>query len=90
MNTDLIASGSSDGFVRLWKITDLKNGKKLQALLEIPVQGFVNGLQFANEGRQLFVAVGQEHRLGRWWKISESVKNAVLVFDLIWNEEKST
>lgn len=57
------------------------HGKRLEALLQIPVEGFVNGLSFANGGKQLFVAVGQEHRLGRWWRNS-AAKNAILIFEL--------
>lgn len=64
-------------------------GRKLESLLEIPVEGFVNGLAFANGGKQLLVAVGQEHRLGRWWKIG-GAKNAVLVFDLDWEENEAS
>lgn len=86
VNTDLIASGSSNGLVRLWKMSDF--GKKLQPLLEIPVEGFINNLAFANGGRQLLVAVGQEHRLGRWWRIGKA-KNAVLIFDLEWDEKEA-
>lgn len=65
------------------------HGRKLESLLDIPVEGFVNGLSFANGGKQLLVAVGQEHRLGRWWRISQA-KNAVLIFDLEWDENEES
>lgn len=79
VNADLVASGSCDGFIRLWQMSD--NGRKFNQILEIPVTGFVNGLTFTADGRTLIAAIGQEHRLGRWWRISES-KNQVLIIDL--------
>lgn len=47
----------------------------------MPVVGFVNGLAFTGDARRLIVAVGQEHRLGRWWRIKEAV-NSILVVPL--------
>lgn len=80
INTDLVASGSCDGFVRIWKSSD--NYRELSLLFEVPVTGFVNSLAFTNDGGQLIAAVGQEHRLGRWWRIKEA-KNHVLVIPLL-------
>ncbi|XP_055841479.1 U3 small nucleolar RNA-interacting protein 2 [Episyrphus balteatus] len=79
VNADLIASGSCDGFIRLWQMSD--NGRKLTQIHQIPVPGFINSLTFTPDGLTLIAAVGQEHRLGRWWRIKES-KNQILIIDL--------
>jgi ribosomal RNA-processing protein 9 len=44
-------------------------------------KGFVNGLAFAQSGRFLAAAVGQEHRLGRWWS-HKAVKNGLALVKL--------
>lgn len=74
-NTDLIATGSCDGLIRVWKCTE--RFIALLPLLEIPVEGFVNDIQFTNNG-YLVAAIGQEHRLGRWSRI-KSARNRVMV-----------
>jgi ribosomal RNA-processing protein 9 len=38
-------------------------------------------MAFTSDGDYLIVGVGQEHRLGRWWKIREA-KNGILVIPL--------
>jgi ribosomal RNA-processing protein 9 len=68
--------GSCDGSVRIWR-----SGKKILQVFSIPVQGFVNCLEFSQDGDYLVVAIGQEHRLGRWWKLKE-VKNQVIIIPL--------
>jgi ribosomal RNA-processing protein 9 len=71
--TDLVASGSTDGYVRLWKIEALSS---LREILTVAVCGFVNALSFSASGNYLIAGIGQEHRLGRWMKL-KPVKNAV-------------
>jgi ribosomal RNA-processing protein 9 len=71
-NSDLLASGSYDGFVRLWRFApDLS---LLEQVGCIATPGFVNGLLLRVTAREesvirgeLIAAVGTEHRLGRWW-----------------------
>lgn len=80
VNTDLVASGSHDGFVKLWK---LENNFKFASLLtKIPVEGFINCLGFTSDGTRLIVAVSKEHKLGRWTTI-KSVKNCVMIIPFI-------
>ncbi|KAI8504098.1 pre-rRNA processing protein [Branchiostoma belcheri] len=111
-NSDLIASGSSDGHIRLWQCGD--NFKSVQPLFSIPVVsdptvarqyplargvtttgwlvvtalangyclgtvGFVNGLKFSSDGSLLVAAVGQEHRLGRWWRLKPARNSLVII-----------
>lgn len=66
--------------IRVWKLGD--NYRDLVLLFAVPVKGFVNGLAFSNDGTKLIAAVGQEHRLGRWWRIKEA-KNSIVVIPLL-------
>ncbi|GBP77258.1 U3 small nucleolar RNA-interacting protein 2 [Eumeta japonica] len=68
LNSDVFASGSYDGNIRLWKICD--SYRKVEPMFSIAVFGFVNNMQFANDGKQLYAAIGQEHKSGRWWSSS--------------------
>lgn len=77
VNTDLVATGSCDGCVRLWQTNP--NARKLQQINSISVGGFINGLAFNADGTKLYVAVGQEHRLGRWWRHKDAKNNIVIV-----------
>mmetsp|Transcript_32532 Transcript_32532/g.52712 ORF Transcript_32532/g.52712 Transcript_32532/m.52712 type:complete len:470 (+) Transcript_32532:37-1446(+) len=82
--TDLAASGSSDGFIRLWKVTSSDSGdpsRSLSPVLSVPVAGCVNGLAFAHSARFLVAGVGREHRLGRW-NVNKEVKNGVHIIML--------
>lgn len=78
-NTDLVASGSNDGFIRLWKLD--RNFREIKFKFAVPVVGFINSLTFTSDGSFLIAGIGQEHRLGRWWKLKEA-KNNILVIPL--------
>lgn len=80
----LFFTGSCDGKIRVWKLGE--NYRDITLLFEVPVPGFINSLAFTNDGTKLIAAVGQEHRLGRWWRIKEA-KNSVIVIPLL---KKST
>lgn len=97
--TDLVASGGTDGLVRLWKVDRL--GSSLKEVASVPVHGSVNAISFSvrrdggegimmsgkngqNDGLgmvKMVVAVGQEHRLGRWAKVAK-VRNGIAVVPL--------
>ena len=75
--SNLVASGSSDGHIRFWKCGDgFKHLTRLKFTVQVP--GFVNSLQFSEDGSMLVAGVGQEHRLGRWWTITEA-KNTIWI-----------
>lgn len=80
LNTDLIASGSCDGFLRIWKLE--QNFTKINELFKISVVGFINDLHFIEGGSKIVACVGQEHRLGRWWTRKDA-KNCLLVIPLL-------
>ncbi|KAJ3141048.1 pre-rRNA processing protein [Geranomyces variabilis] len=140
--TDMFASGSADGYLRLWKVDAGK--KRFTMIACIPMPGFINSLAFfeapsvpadtpkqksdtnttpttdadasstpsstpttsaaarlasaraaaaqassagktsrvtEKDSLHLAIAIGQEHRLGRWWRIKD-VRNEVRVLDL--------
>ena len=67
--------------IRLWKCGD--GFRTLTPLLTVPAEGFVNSLQFTSDGKCLIAGIGQEHRLGRWWKFEpKKVKNEILIIPL--------
>lgn len=78
-NTDLIASGSHNGEITLWKCGE--GFKTLTKKFSIPVIGFVNVLEFSRTGSHLVAGIGQEHKLGRWWRLKEA-KNSIVVIPL--------
>lgn len=83
-HTDLVASGSCDGFVRLWKCGP--EHASLEEIAKIPVVGFVNGLEFTPDGRFVVAAVGQEHRLGRWTRDAKA-RNGLIVLPICVQQE---
>lgn len=82
VNTDLVASGSREGFIKLWKLEN--NFKSANLLFKIPVEGFVNALSFTSDGSKLIAAISKEHKLGRWTTI-KSAKNCLIIFSFVKN-----
>ncbi|KAK2915146.1 U3 small nucleolar RNA-interacting protein 2 isoform X2 [Channa argus] len=78
-NSDTVASGSHNSQVQLWKCG--QNYRRLELLFSVPVSGFVNSLKFSSSGQFLVAGVGQEHRLGRWWRLKEA-KNGIYIIPL--------
>ncbi|MPC07861.1 U3 small nucleolar RNA-interacting protein 2 [Portunus trituberculatus] len=64
INTDIMASGSMDGYVRVWKV-DTDRHKSVKPLFSVPIPGVINSLAFTTSGSHLLVGVGQEHKMGR-------------------------
>ncbi|XP_043253100.1 U3 small nucleolar RNA-interacting protein 2 [Colletes gigas] len=85
LNTDLVASGSRNGVIRLWQCID--SFRSLSPLFEIRLTGFVNALCFTPDGTELIAGVGQEHRLGRWWRIPKA-KNSIVIIPLVQTKNK--
>jgi len=82
-NTDLIVSGSSDGFLKFYRVSP--DYKSLTIIKEVELKGFINGLKFIENGKKLVCAVGQEHKNGRWWKVNDA-KNSVVVIPLTFDD----
>lgn len=77
--SDLFTSGSSDGYLNFWKIGE--GFKEIHNVKKLPVKGFINSIDFSYNGQLMAMAIGQEHRLGRWFKQSD-VKNSVAILPL--------
>eukprot|EP00514_Thraustochytrium_sp_LLF1b_P010295 CAMPEP_0184550836 /NCGR_PEP_ID=MMETSP0199_2-20130426/22296_1 /TAXON_ID=1112570 /ORGANISM="Thraustochytrium sp., Strain LLF1b" /LENGTH=485 /DNA_ID=CAMNT_0026945823 /DNA_START=17 /DNA_END=1474 /DNA_ORIENTATION=- len=80
-NSDLIATGGSDGFVRLWRVDLDSMQLNTPEIGKLKVPGFVNSLAFSPSGRILVAGAGQEHRLGSW-KRDHSASNRLHIFKL--------
>jgi ribosomal RNA-processing protein 9 len=78
-NSDLVVSGSCNGVLKFWRCTN--NFKSLLPLFNVPIKGFINGLVFTHDGSKLIVAIGNEHRFGRWHSVT-GVKNSLHVIKL--------
>ncbi|KIH63709.1 hypothetical protein ANCDUO_05989 [Ancylostoma duodenale] len=65
VRTNLAATGSDDGELKLWKIA--ADFKSISLVFTYEVTGFINDVRFSVDGSLLAIAAGQEHREGRWW-----------------------
>ncbi len=63
-NSDLLATGSTDGFVNIYKVQEEPG--QIALMDKLPLPGSVNGVGFADEGRVLVCAQSVDQRLGRW------------------------
>lgn len=77
--SDLAASGSHDGYIRLWNAQVSSESKVLRQVSQVAVSGFVNALALST--KLLVAGTGQEHRLGRWWHTKGSF-NRIMVWKL--------
>eukprot|EP00741_Cyanophora_paradoxa_P019931 tig00021179_g19236.t1 len=90
--TDLVASGSSDGFLRVWRapLGDASPKPAMPQVATVPMPGVVNGIAFARSARFLVAGVGQEHRLGRWQVVrGGGSKNGIRIVPLpeaVWHD----
>lgn len=107
--SDVILSGSWDGHVRVWKLSDDKrkiepvgvlgasldhsdeangvNGTNEEKIAEPFVKGIVNDISMFERGDRgkdglcVVIALGKEHRLGRWKRI-QGGRNGAMVFEV--------
>lgn len=75
--TDLLLTGSDDGRIGFWRI-DTTDYKTFELLTEVNASGVINGIAMSEEGKVMAVAVGKDHRLGRW-SVQKAVKNRIFI-----------
>lgn len=92
--TDLVISGSSDGFLRLWK-TGLGSKRTLTPLMTFPMLGFINSIAISTKDPKhhqasskehkpvyhIIAGLGQESAYGRWERIPEA-RNQIAVVNV--------
>lgn len=81
--TDLLASASSDGLIKIWQVVP---SQELICVRVIPCQGIVSSMSWSADGRFLAVGLGREPRLGRW-EVQKTAKNALTIFSFSEKEE---
>lgn len=69
-----------DGRVWFWHVK-CEGNHSIKRLFSVPVTGIVNCLEFTSSGSHLVVGVGQEHKLGRWYR-QPAARNSVVVIPL--------
>jgi len=79
LNSDLVCSGSYDGFLRFWKFK--RTPASLSPVAAFPVPGVINQIATGNSGRVAVAAVGKEHRFGRWFTLPQA-KNGIAIIPL--------
>jgi len=75
-NTDTVITGSRDGWIRVWQVGE--GFRSIKEVHKIEVAGFVNSLAISQCGGWVVAGVGQEHKLGRWWR-DKTARNKVVV-----------
>jgi len=79
--SDVLATGSNDGYLRLWRVNTEDKGAGIEPLESIPIHGYINSIAMGPHGRFCVAAVGQEHRLGRWDRVARA-KNRFAIIKL--------
>lgn len=73
--SNIVASGSTDGFVRIWSAN--AEDRKLVPLCQVAAPGCVNAL--AVSPRLLVAGCGKEHKYGRWWNLKGGLNKLRIV-----------
>ena len=86
--SDLVASGSSDGYMRLWKamMGQTIDERGIEPVGMVPIHGFINDIAVGPKARFCVVAVGQEPALGRWSRVANA-KNRFGIIQLRSNND---
>ncbi|KAL7568414.1 hypothetical protein ACA910_012132 [Epithemia clementina (nom. ined.)] len=90
--SDLAMTGSCDGFLRLWKVqtgSSKAEGREITECGQVPIHGYINGIAIApnNNAKFAVLAVGNEHRLGRWDPVPRA-KNCLAIVKLAKPEDR--
>ncbi|KAL7538802.1 hypothetical protein ACHAXR_008795 [Thalassiosira sp. AJA248-18] len=85
--SDVLATGSNDGYLRLWRVSTADKGAGIKPLDSVPIHGHINSIAVGPGGKFCVAAVGQEPRLGRWDRVPRA-KNRFAIIQLNSGEEK--
>jgi ribosomal RNA-processing protein 9 len=83
--TDLFFSGSWDGKLGMWKVSEDLRKLELIKFIDLGIKGVINGIcveevgKRGGDGVRVGLAVGAECRLGRWKKVKGGRNCAVIV-----------
>ena len=83
--SDLAVSGSCDGFMRLWKIqmgATKADKRDITECGQVPIHGYINDIAVGPDARFAVLAVGNEHRLGRWNPVARAKNRLAIVHSL--------
>ena len=76
-NSDTVVTGSREGLVRVWSVGE--GFRSIRQVGSVAVVGFVNCVAISPCGGWLVAGLGQEHRLGRWWREAGARNRLVVV-----------
>lgn len=82
--SDVMVTGTLAGKVQLWSVSS--RPPFLQLIREVSLEGCIVSLAVSADGSQLAIAVGREHRLGRW--VSHRHKNKLVL--IRWEDMDTT
>lgn len=89
LNSDLIATGSCEGFIRFWKVDKSQFPRKsLQLVYSLDCcsqsGGWINSLRFSKCGGYLVASIGREPKCGRWQTFSgkKKSKNSLILIEV--------
>lgn len=85
--SDVLATGSNDGYLRLWKVSTAEKDAGIKPATTIPIHGHINSIAIGPGGKFCVAAVGQEPRLGRWDRVPRA-KNRFAIIQLSDDEEE--
>lgn len=84
--TDLFFSGSWDGKLGMWKVSEDLRKFELIQYIDIGIKGVINGISLEELGKRgadgvrIILAIGTECRLGRW-KTVKGGRNCVVILN---------
>jgi len=78
-NSDTVVTGSRDGVARVWAVAE--GFKALRQVGQVTLPGTVNCLAISACGRWLVAGLGQEHRLGRWYR-DKTARNKLAIIQI--------
>lgn len=84
--SDVLATGSNDGYLRLWRVNTADKEAGIKPLDTVPIHGHINSIAMGPGGKFCVAAVGQEPRMGRWDRVSRA-KNRFAIIQLNSGEE---